>query len=413
MDKPDEESRLLAFRQQAWFHPYVVPDSLPPFPVDEIGLIGRGRPNTWQVRSLIGKGPAEFELTVECEPYFGHGEEPYPIFVCPSIGPKGAGLSMRTNKRAIKINGSETLFMLEVVLLRAGPQDWVERFEKDMVPSGIDLEPPKGGMFQDSLRYLSQARDYLDLLVGFYSSYQYPLVWERIGRTQAIFCVDIARLTVQCKSPLDFDNFIPFRLDVRARLEGNSLKDDLTPNISRVLSLDLRIPLLFLQNSLWTRDIHQRFLQEFWIAEHLAHRHILNRPPEPELESFVRELGQFVRGRFPDRSGCLDRIRSALLNPSISEVISRYCAAVGVSVCPVEMLRLGAKSPEDFWHMATRTRNKLSHGARVDKEKVRILELGIRQPVREMIRREMENSGITFGETPVPKGPPGTQGGSP
>ena len=176
MENNQESNWPLVFRQRAWFRPHVALEDLPPFPTDRIDAVQARASNTWEVKALIGKGPVKYELPLTYHVYFEHGEDPYPSFQCPSIGPRGAAALIRSIPTEIDVDENSGLFLVEVALVQAAPSDWAEKYEAEMAASSKTGCLPQGPTMDMVSKYVSLSRQYLDIIVGTYALYQYPLV---------------------------------------------------------------------------------------------------------------------------------------------------------------------------------------------------------------------------------------------
>jgi len=214
----------LVVRQQAWFRSFVESEALAGFPLAIVNSVALQPINVIRARVLIGRGALNHELPPEFSPWFGHGEEPYPVLQCPSIGPRGAGLFGRTKTSSLTASDQEAVCLIEVSV--------VQRLEQ-----AIDL----------------------------YTLYQYPVVWEPVGVWPLVAFVNLETQTLQQITTMTPDNFIPFRLNAKDKVKDGFLVDDGLVEWHRLESNDLHIPLVLFQRALWQKNLQVRFLEMFWV----------------------------------------------------------------------------------------------------------------------------------------------------
>ena len=414
MESNQDSNWPLVFRQRAWFRPHVVVDDLPPFPTDGIDTIQVTAPNTWGAKLPIGRGPVTYQLPATYQLHFEHGEEPYPSFMCPSTGPSGAALLGEAARRNVSVHKDSALFLVEFTLVRAAPSTWVEQYDAEMEAYSKTGGPRQGPMIDLLWNPLSLSRRCLDMIVGAYSLYQYPLVWELLTRSQEIIHVDLENGSFKAKSPIDSDNFVPFLLRADDKIVCGRLADAVGGNLDELFQLDMHLPLVLLQQNLWQKDLRLRFLTQFWIMEHLSHKHADGKS-NPEVRSFVEKLEQVVKQQFPEHADFFRKKKGSLINPSLADIIVRYCDDLGIStderlvqqaavVVNLVSGNVGAEgeriSPlKRLIRHAIMVRNRLSHGGEAVAKEVAGLELLIRELARRMIRKEVETAGVVLQES--------------
>ena len=108
-------------RQQAWFHAHVEADRFPPFPCERANSVQLMPIGVIRWRVLLGKGPLEHALTPEVQPWFDHGQDPYPVLQCPSTEPRGGGLHATTKPSTIVATEHEAVCLVEVSIVQPVP----------------------------------------------------------------------------------------------------------------------------------------------------------------------------------------------------------------------------------------------------------------------------------------------------
>jgi len=88
----EKTSTGLVVRHQGWFRAHVDVANLDVFSSEDANSVLVFPTGVFRSRVLVGRGPAEHDLFPAFLPWFDHGEKEYPVFQCPSIGPRGAGL---------------------------------------------------------------------------------------------------------------------------------------------------------------------------------------------------------------------------------------------------------------------------------------------------------------------------------
>jgi hypothetical protein len=377
----------LMLRQMALFRPTVVREGLKPLPHDCVTTLKcKPEANTWSCRRLLGTGPLCFELPNPL-PFFEQGPMEYPAFQCPGIGPVGAGLKIRNIPKKMNFSAEDALYMLEFVIVRGiERQSWETYLAAQKDPNLIRMGfPPAVQAIQQEMNL---ARHCMDALIGAHVLYQHALVWEQIVRTQTLFMVDPIAMTSSAQHliyGIYGDCCIPFFLDAKARLRNDTEVDDaLSPVIGNVVQSDMQLPLLFLQQSLWEKDLRLRFLQEFWVLEHLSNRCSEAAIVPKTRAQIVERLEEAARYMPADLAEFVTSMKGRLLSPSVRERISVYC---GINRLAVD---------QDFLRGAIAIRNDLSHGAKVDEAKLHCTELELKRLVRQALCRELARSGVSL-----------------
>ena len=195
----------------------------------------------------------EHDLTPEFLFWFEHGEEDYPVFQSPSIGPSGAALKVTSKPRRVVASADEALGVIEISLVQP-----VHR----VVPSAVQEAEPRGDTPDAPAatvrRWLSEAKAWFEQTVGLYALYQYPIVWEPLEVHPVVGFVDLEAQTFQMAA-IEPDDFIPFRLSVEGKVQDGHLVDGGLVDFSRLADCGLHFPLFLLQRALWQRNVQLRF----------------------------------------------------------------------------------------------------------------------------------------------------------
>lgn len=367
-------------RQQAWFRPVLDLQKVGPFPADKIDTVPPHPVGVFRVRVLLGRGPLDREFTSEFVLWFEHGEQEYPCFQCPSIGPSGAGLKLSSKPRRLTVSADEGLVLIETSLIQPVPESFREQYEAEQ-----ELQP-QGGPAVVVGRWLHEARTWLEQAIGLYALYQYPIVWEPLAVDPIVGFVDIAAQSLKLATPIQLDNFIPFRLDPHTKLKDGHLADDGLVDFSRLGNRALHFPLLLLQRALWQRNLQLRFLETFLLLDYLIGQSEIHDPSRFQREELYKLIEECLRSR-PEHQERLRALKHVVLQAPLRERMNLYLA------------RLGVKVDEDVLRQMLRIRNDLAHARPVDADLLACVERDARALARDVMRRELACQGITFGGT--------------
>ena len=375
------------FRYQTWFRPYVAIEGLAPFPVAKALPIPLGQPGTRVLRLFLGRGPVSIELPSDCSVFFEQGQEEYPVFTTPSIGPKGASLMLKTGASQLNVDSDSALFLVDVLLFEAAPANWLPYYGTEQPTVDEKGTTVFGPLWKAVERRLSLARQYAEIIIGAYALYQYPLVWQRLACARYVTCVTAEPQSCQLQTPVDFDNYVPFTLKVGARCVNGRFSDGLSAKANMLFNTDLHMPFFILQQTLWQKDVNLRFLQEFWIIESLAQKRWQAPEPDLELETLIRDVDALLCASFPNKSDYLRRRIGRLIDkPSLQDKMRVYLTALGVEFDDSLLAR------------ARRLRNELAHGVNVSRDEVRDVETLFRVLPWDAMRKELEHAGIFLDE---------------
>ena len=172
-------------RQQAWFRAHVAPDGLPPFSSKHANALSPLPVGSFRARVLIGRGPVEHELTPEVLFWFEHGEQEYPTFQCPSIGPSGAGLKVSSRPRTILATEQDVLCLIEISVVQPVGPEFHRQFEESTAENLDNTSAEAVKKWRD------EALAWLERAIGLYALYQYPIVWEPLAVTDSITLFDV------------------------------------------------------------------------------------------------------------------------------------------------------------------------------------------------------------------------------
>jgi hypothetical protein len=299
MPESKSTSVCLVVRTQAWFSASVVLDTLVAFNTKALDEFPLPNPNTVNIRSWLGRGPCTHKIGASATLYFDHGEESYPIFTWPSVGPKGAGAYTTPVMRTLVADEHTAIFCVEAAAsIPVAP----ELFDK--APETLD-ESTK--LLVTSA--LTGTRNIVNSLVGAYALYQYPLIWEYMDERHQWMMLDVmvkaARGTFEQRQ---MDNWVPFKLNAHTKIDSDGmLHDGITKNVAALTKEEFRQPLVFLKDSMWHTDMRTRFLLQFWILEYFAEKYSDSVPENEDIRTFVRGLEEIVAERF---QSFLDHFRS-------------------------------------------------------------------------------------------------------
>lgn len=387
----NRDRELLLVRHRRWFKPHVSVDELEPFPTDQVDTLTVTRPGTWDAKFIIGRGPAQIPLVDSIHLYFEHGEQEYPVFSIPSVGPSGAALMSRKRVRSIEAGEDEAILLMDAAALAAIPDAYGT--DRDVTPSldlFVDLSTPQG---QFALGTLDELEYTTAMLAGSYALYQYPLVWTPLETDRLVALLPLARdlekfpngtLRVDAKYVETPDNWIPFELNPVAEISAGHLTDSVASNWSALSAASdrLRGALVGLEKAMYRRGVDSRFLQLFWILDHLSSE---SGEPDPSFREAIEALERLVVDSHQELIEPWMRMKERSLQPSMKERIIAYTTELGVNI------------EEELVRQIVNTRNDLSHGRRPDPHELADIELKTRQLIWELLQAEMETAGIQLG----------------
>jgi hypothetical protein len=350
-----------------------------PFPVDKIDVVPLDPVRAFRARVLLGRGPIDRELTPEFLLWFEHGEQEYPVFQCPSIGPSGAALKLSSQPRRLLASADEALALIEISLLQPVQDSFREQYEIEQKADAPDA--PAGAV----RRWLSEAKTWLEQAVGLYALYQYPIVWEPLGVHPVVGFVDLETMTFRASTRIEPDNFIPFRLDPATSLKDGQLLDAGLVDFSRLTGRALHFPLLLLQRALWQRNVQLRFLETFLLLDYLTGRAEVEDPSRAQREHLYQVIEGCVRGSHPEHEERVRALKHLVLQAPMRERLATY------------LKRLGVAHDERALRRMLRVRNDLAHARPIDDNVLAHVELEARALAREVMRQELAAQGITFG----------------
>jgi hypothetical protein len=380
-------NKLLVLRQQAWFRPFVEVGDLPLFPTGDITRVrlqDLGKP---YLRLIVGKGPVSHALPALFTAYFEHGEKDYPTFECPGIGPPGSALMASPDAKTVEASEEQALLLADVVVVYPVAPEWLDQFEHEEITAGEGGMPCFGANNRLVVQQLSALREILDVAIGAYALYQYPVVWRPIAHTYDVLVLDPSEKSYKNKTPFNLDNFVPCMLRLAPKLDGANLKDAVGRNLGALAGMGLHVPFLLLQETLWQDNINMRFIHEFWILEHLVSMHGRELKPDPAIEEFAHSLEAVVGQQFPSFLGHFKSRKGALIQPTLTQKLSAYAKDRGFEF------------DEKIFVRAKQLRNEISHGEKVDSDEITYVETFFRELVWRMVRTEMEARGVTLRES--------------
>lgn len=389
VDTPETPVALVV-RQQAWFRPSVSCESLAPFQTEEANTVCLEPMGVLRARVLIGCGPLEHELQPEFCPWFSHGEDPYPVLECPSIGPKGAGLYARTRRSRITASKDEAVCLIEVSLVQpvepALADEYTKEQQCDLDEAGRRVLGPASELVE---RMFGESKKCLDQAIGLYALYQYPIVWELFGVCPLLAFANRQTQTLKQMTPLPVDNFTPFRLNAKEKVRDGCLVDDALADLYRLEAGDLHLPLVLLQRALWQKNVQVRFLESFWVIEHLAGRCKVTDNDRQQREDLYGAIEQFVRKKCPQHQHRVRSLKSAIVQPPLKQRLAGYFAFLGID------------NQGDLISRMLQLRNNLSHGGNIDPHELGMVELDTRVLVRKVMQKELAARGVRFGAEPT------------
>ncbi len=298
----------------------------------------------------------------------------------------------RKKVRSIEAGEDEAILLIDVAALAAIPDAYGT--DRDVSPS-LDLFADLGtqqGRF--ALEALNELEHTTAMLAGSYALYQYPLVWTPLETDRLVALMPLARelekfsdgiLRLDVKYVETPDNWIPFELNPVAGISAGHLTDSVASNWSALSTASdrLRIALVGLEKVMYRRGVDSRFLQLFWILDHLASG---SGEPDPGFREAVEALERLVVDSHQEQLiEPWERMKERSLQPSMKERIIAYTTELGVNI------------EEELVRQIVSTRNDLSHGRRPNPYELADTELKTRQLIWELLQAEMETAGIQLG----------------
>jgi hypothetical protein len=362
MATADESQERLVLRQQAWFRPSMAADALQPFPKRDLNRALLQEANPWYLRQVLGKGP--YQLTGCGSVVLKYDSSDCPAFDCPGYTSGQATPDIR-KEPPVFVDKDSPLFMLEVGCVHLADCSTEEAFKRHS-----DL--------------LAEARERLELLVGVYSLYQYPLVWHPLGSWSDVARVNLA--TMEGVRNTQYESFIA--PPVFVSLSDAEVDRRFISPVGRVadalFQTDLRLPLLFLQKALWQDEPQARFLHEFWILEYFSWKRGAHRRPDAAIREFVQRLEGLVEHNLPSDLELFKQRKGRLLQPTLREAFRAYAQSRGITF------------DERLFAKAKKMRDALSHGRAFDRTELPQTQIQISQIVRSVLRAELSTRNISL-----------------
>src|SRR5262245_60044616 len=128
-------------RQQAWFRSFVDPKTVGPFEPAKASYVRVEPVGSYRARVLMGHGPVQYDLPPTPILWFGHGEQEYPVFQCPSIGPSGAAVYLSMKPRNVGAAQDDVLCLIEISAIHPVPTSFQQRYEEELKQHPTDLSP--------------------------------------------------------------------------------------------------------------------------------------------------------------------------------------------------------------------------------------------------------------------------------
>ena len=382
-----ETSVGLVVRHHAWFLASAEHEGLDPFPLDEVNTVSLSEPGETLGRVLIGRGPLQRDVQPTPRFWFEHGENPYPVFQCPSIGPAGAGVYGDTKPTRLTADDDDVVVLLDVASFHPVSTTFPAEYAEEGMPTvdtdGQRIVGPHHSMVE---RLLGENHARLVQAIGMYALYQYPIVWKPLGVFPAAALIDVVAKTQQLMTPLPVDNFIPFRLKAEPKVQNGLLVDDALTHLHRLASDDLHLPLMLLQRTLWQTSVRLRFLETFWILEHLADLTKTTDKERKEREELHGRILGFVSRECPQHVDRWTSMKGLIVQRSARQRLQDYFAYRGLDC------------DDGFIGRMLKLRHALSHGGDIESDELASVELEARALAREALRRELAARGIEFVE---------------
>jgi hypothetical protein len=369
-DQQSSPARLITI-SQAWFEPCVVAEKLPVIDPELLGKVYLQLDVQLSVRAWLGRGPTEHPVGATAMLFFQSSDESYPVFSQPSLSPKGSSLQLSKAPRTLIAGEHSAVFCVEVASCTPVPTEkFEEALKQDPDPTAVEAA-------------LEVTKSALDKIVGAFALYQYPLVWRFLEDRHMYLLVNTeTRAGTRRWEKPRADNYIPFRLDASAKLNGPMLNDGVIKAAAAIVGGAAHEPLALLKDSMWHSDIRTRFLLQFWILEYFAEQFSATLPLDDENRRFVQTVEALVAAHAPDD---LPRFRSKkgeLLRRPLAEKVK---ACLG---------HFKVQYDDALFKRAKRVRDALSHGSRYQQQELVLMEHYIREVARYLLQRDLEYKGI-------------------
>jgi hypothetical protein len=380
-----ETSTVLVVRLQAWFRAMVDSETLEPFAVEKADQIALNPIGALRSRVLLGRGPIEHQLSPQVSLWFDHGEEPYPVLQCPSVGPKGAGLRMSTAPVWISAKEQEAISLLEVSAVQPVDSALPDAYSLEVrdgpdVEGGRELRPASA--FVQGI--LAEASRCLDQAVGLYALYQYPIVWEPITSCPLVGFADLEGSTLRNMTQVRADNFVPFRLRAGTKIQDGHLVDGVLASLPLLAEGDLHIPFVLLQRALWQKNVQVRFLENFLVIEHLMGQFAKEDADRNAREEFFATVDRMVQGECPQHLDRLRSLKGVFIQAPLRKRLEEY------------FKHLGIDPDDDLIPRMLKLRNDLAHGGKISANLLLGVELETRRAARRIMEKELALRGVSM-----------------
>jgi hypothetical protein len=371
----------LSIRQLAWFRAFVETENVRPFPIEEIDQFILWPLNRFQVRTILGKGPINRKVSPSVQIAFSHGQEEYPVFQHPGIGPVGAGMyARRKPARRIQVNDDEAAFLLEVSSFHIVGKEFRE------IVKYKEAHNAPGSPSEIVMQLLKQAGYVVEKAIGAYALYQYPLVWEPLGIEPRITLAD--PVTKKCAFPWrqELDTHIPFRLNPTQKLKGNQIADACITEVVKLAdNQKWHLPLLLLQRALWQKSTELRFLESFLLLEHLVGQSDIPDCRKEERQELFRIIESSVVNSNDQTKARVNAIKHIILQAPLKERLSQYLTGLEIQCDPALLGNI------------MKSRNDLAHGRSVGDQTIKDVARETFVLARLALRKELANQGLDFG----------------
>ncbi len=378
-EKLAETTIGLVIRQQAWFRAHVELGDLTPFPSDKADVVPINPAGVYRARVLLGRGPIDHELGPNLRLWFEHGEQKYPTFQTPSLGPPGAALKALNVPARVIATGDEAISLVEITRVQPVPERFKNQYQSDSADlTNVSADSPVLVIQQ----WMAEARSWLEQTIGLYAIYQYPIVWEPLLVYPFLGFVVLRTSKLEVSTQMEQDNFVPFRLRAQEHVDCGQLNDGALDGFGKLEEAGLHLPLLFAQRALWQKNVQARFLETFWILDYLSSLFKGLDPHKETRSAFFDVLHDFIGKEHPEHSDRLDALKHVILQAPARERVIQYLESRNVAF---DADKLGKMM---------RMRNDLAHARPVRKEELAVIEADTRILVRDTLRKELEARGI-------------------
>jgi hypothetical protein len=331
----------------------------------------------FRARVLIGRGPVERELPSEFMLWFDHGESEYPSFQIPGVGTPGGAVMLSGKSRRLTADPEEALCLVEVSFIKPVTKSFADSYRQDSSKTSTEAMAVVQG-------WLAEAKLFLEQAVGLYALYEYPIVWEPLGIHPFTAVVELVSHSIDVRTIIEGDVFIPFRLKVGSRLQMGHLVDGGLAGFGVLTGHRFHFPLLLLQRALWQRNVHLRFLETFLLLEHLVGQSAVKDPLRDERAAFYKIIEDIFAKNHPMHVGRVKALKHLALQAPLRERIQHY------------LTHLGVKHEAEQIRQILRFRNDLAHARQVDPQALAFVEVAARTLCRDALRLELAAQGVTF-----------------